>query len=82
MKSKNVPARIPVVIGGPALVDPPVLKWFNGPAPKDAADGYTRSEIISEACIRATIQGGTIPQHASALASERGVRLDPSRGLP
>jgi hypothetical protein len=43
---------------------------------------YTRSEIISEACIRATVHGGTIPQHASNVASERGVRLDPARPLP
>lgn len=76
------PPSAPRVVGGPALVDPPVLRWFNGPAPKDAADEYTRSEIISEACQRATVQGGAIPQHASDIASERGVKLDPSRGLP
>ncbi len=83
MNPKNIPARIPVkVVGAPAPVEPPVLKWFNGPAPKDAADEYTRSEIISEACIRATVKGGAISGHALDVASERNVRLDPARPLP
>lgn len=76
----------PRVVGADPLVTPPVLRWLNGPAPKDAAAEYGspagRSEIISEACIRSTVQGGTIPQHAADIASERGVKLDPSRGLP
>ena len=76
-----VGARIPIVIGGSAPVEPPVLKWFNGPAPKDAADEYARARYISRGAAQATLTGGTVMSNAAALAAAEGKTLDPERGI-
>jgi hypothetical protein len=73
--------RLPNIFPILKPVSPPVLKWHDGPAPKDAADEYTRAQIISDAAVRATLEGEGVMQRAHEIADERGVSLDPARGI-
>lgn len=71
-----VPAHVPIVIGGPAPVSAPTS---HGPLsqPGDVSD-YERAEIVKEAAIRSTTQGGSLTQNAEQIAKERRKTLDPS----
>lgn len=79
--NKNIASKIPVVIGSAPAPAPPVLKWFNGPAPADAADEYERARYVSQGAAQATLRGGTVMSNAAAIAAAEGKKLDPERGI-
>ena len=83
INGRFVPTATPinVVVGAPVTPPPPVLKWFNDPAPADAADEYARSRYISQGAAQATLTGGTVMSNAAALAAAEGKTLDPERGI-